>query len=114
MQWKIDVHHAVPGFDFSWCDRITSLSLTEADAQSVRFDVEFHYCEESLGVSGYITFRFIDILRADITLRTRQLWLSDFFVTYNESSREFCAFDEMSNLKWFCEGIEFRCDKKEK
>ncbi|MFN8706431.1 MAG: hypothetical protein ACK526_04145 [Planctomyces sp.] len=107
MKWLEDARLIVPEFDFSKCGRITVLQINENSEGATEMGVEFYFCDDDKRTSGLIRFRFKNIFRMNIVFHTKLMWLADFFVSYDETTDEYCAFDEMLGVRWYSHGIEF-------
>ena len=106
MKWRTEALEADPLFDFSNCSRIIGLHLDEREADRFDMHVEFAYSSERL--TGRIKFLFLSVSRMEIRFSDKLMFTPDFFVSYDESVPEYCAFDELSHcIHWFCKDIEF-------
>lgn len=106
MKWKTEALAADPLFDFSNCSRIICLHMEESDSDGVDMHVEFAYSSEHQ--RGRMKFRFVSVSRVEMRFSDSLLFTPDFFVSYDDSVPEYCAFDELSHcVRWFSKDIQF-------
>ncbi len=106
MKWRTEALEVDPLFDFSNCSRIISLHLDESEADRVHMHVEFAYSSDRQ--KGRMRFRFMSVSRVEMNFSDELMFTPDFFVSYDETVPEYCAFDELSHcIRWFCKDIQF-------